>query len=71
MKKKVRHLQQNDILSSGARIINNPYSSVRCPKGKLNVEVEYPNGQKKIQQWNKETIVDVIGRVGVNQKMNA
>lgn len=67
MKKKVRHLQQNDILIDGTRIMNNPYSSVRCPKGKLNIEIEYPDGAKKIQQWNKETMVDVVGRAEINQ----
>lgn len=59
MKKKVRHLQVGDTLSSGAKILRSGYDSINCSKGKTNIVVEYSDGTKKIQQWNKDTIVDL------------
>jgi hypothetical protein len=59
MKKRIRHLQVGDILSSGAKIIERSYDSVRCPKGKCNIGVEYSDGTRKIQQWGKDTEVSL------------
>lgn len=57
MKKKVRNLLVGDVLSSGTKIIEKPYDSVRCPKGKCNIGLQYPSGAVRTSQWNKETIV--------------
>lgn len=59
-KKEVRFLTVGDVLSgSGAKVISSPTSGLKTPPGKMEVGVEYANGQKKVQIWNKYTMVGV------------
>ncbi len=59
-KKEVRHLKAGDVLSgSGAKILANPQAGLKTPPGKLEVYVEYAGGKKKMQLWNKYTVVGV------------
>lgn len=57
--KQVRQLQVGDVLSSGAVIVERPYDSIKCPKGKLNIGVDYGDGVKKIVQWGRNTTVGI------------
>jgi len=57
----VRHLRAGDILSgSGFTVTRNPYTSVRCPSGRLWVEGHYPNGATVARAWNASTTVTVM-----------
>lgn len=57
----VRHLQVGDVLAgSGFEVTHNPFTSVRCPKGKLHVEGFYPNGPVKRVTWNASTTMNVV-----------
>lgn len=67
MNKRVTELSVGDVLASGAKVIERPFDSVRCPKGKINLGIQYSNGERRIVQWGKSTTVFVVGKVGVNQ----
>lgn len=54
---KVKYLKAGDVLSSGAKITSAPVAGLKTPAGKVEVGVEYPNGNKKTQLWGKETTV--------------
>ncbi len=58
-KVQVKFLQKGDKLSSGVLIVTGPTYGVKTPKGKADIEVEYPNGVTKWQQWGKNTEVTV------------
>jgi hypothetical protein len=60
MKKRVIDLVSGDVLSgTKMKVVKGPYDSVRCPKGKTNLVVEYPNGEQYSKVWGKYTTVDV------------
>lgn len=56
---KVADLKAGDILSSGAKVISAPVSLVRTPKGKVQIGIQYPNGNQKVQTWGKHTTVNI------------
>ncbi len=59
--KRVIDLRVGDILSSGAEVTHGPYDSVKCPKGKINIGIRYPNeteGYRRV--WGKYTEVGVV-----------
>lgn len=59
-KKEVRYLSVGDVLSgSGAKVISAPVAGLKTPSGKIEIGIEYPNGQKRLQTWGKYTIVSV------------
>lgn len=70
--KEVRFLKAGDELySSGAKIITSPTSGLNTPTGKVEIEVEYPNGRRKVQLWGKYTIVAIKPQpkgMGINEK---
>ena len=57
--RKVKNLKKGDKLTSGILIVSNPVAGLYTPKGKVEIGVEYPNGNTKVQIWNKETIVNI------------
>lgn len=59
MQKQVRDLVVGDILTSGCEVIEAPFDSVRCPKGKCNIGIKHTSGTCVIRQWWKSTVVGV------------
>jgi hypothetical protein len=59
-KKFVKDLKKGDKLSgSGCLVVTAPSAGINTPTGKVDLEVEYPNGRTKFQTWNKNTTVTV------------
>lgn len=56
----VKDLKKGNKLTSGALVITAPSAGINTPSGKVDIEIEYPNGQTKFQTWNKKTIVSII-----------
>lgn len=54
---RVTDLKTGDTLSSGAKVISGPTSGLRTPRGKVEIMVEYANGQRVQRVWNKGTTV--------------
>lgn len=61
-KVQVKDLQIGDQLSSGAKIVSDPFESLHARKGKVIVGVLYSNGKLTTQEWGKSTTVTVINR---------
>lgn len=61
MKKKIKvfQLSKGDKLSSGAMVVSAPSAGINTPAGKMDIEIEYPNGETKWQQWGKNTPVTI------------
>lgn len=61
-KTQVQYLRKGDILSSGARILENPYPETHemYGKNKLCIKVRYLNGNVKYQRWGKYTTVSLM-----------
>lgn len=57
---RVTDLKTGDTLSSGAKVISNPFAGVRTPRGKVEIGIEYTNGQRVLRIWNKSTTVGVV-----------
>lgn len=57
MKKQVKFLSLGDVLSGGATIVAGPTRGLRTPAGKVEIGVQYPNGNVKLQEWNASTVV--------------
>ena len=56
----VRYLAAGDVMTgSGFTVARQPYSSVRCPKGRLHVEGNYPGSEVKVYTMNASTTVTV------------
>ena len=60
MEKYVKDLSVGDKLSSGVKVFERPFGSVKCPKNQINLGVEYSNGDRKIVRWGRYTTVNVI-----------
>lgn len=59
-KKEVRYLSVGDVLTgSGAKVVSAPTAGIKTPSGKVEIVVEYPNGQKSLRVWGKYTVVNV------------
>lgn len=59
-RKKVKDLIVGDMLEgTKGLIIEAPFDQVRTPKGKTNIVVQYPSGNKRHYIWNKNTEVRV------------
>lgn len=56
---KVIYLKKGDKLSSGAMVVTAPTSGISTPSGKVDIEIEYPNGKTKWQIWGKNTEVSI------------
>lgn len=60
MKKLVKDLNVGDILKgSNYLIVEAPFDSVNCPKGKVNLGIKTVLGAK-IVQWNKNTEIVIL-----------
>jgi hypothetical protein len=57
--KRVYQLTVGDELSSGAKVISNPVAGLRTPSGKVEIGIEYPGGNRKLQIWGKNTTIGV------------
>jgi hypothetical protein len=56
-----RYLRAGDVLlGSGFVVTHNAYTSVRCPKGMIHVEGNYPDGGVKVHTWNASTTLTVV-----------
>jgi hypothetical protein len=54
MRKQVQDLKVGDILAStGAKVIIAPSAGLRTPAGKVELGLEYPNGQQVMRTWQK------------------
>lgn len=57
----VRNLDAGDVLAgSGFVVARRPYTSTRCPKGRLHVEGNYPGSPVKVHTFNASTTVQVV-----------
>lgn len=57
----VRFLNAGDVLAgSGFTVTRRPYTSTRCPKGRLHVEGFYPGKPVKVHTFNASTAVSVV-----------
>ena len=54
----VKDLQIGDELSTCV-VTCHPFDSCKCPKGKINLEVRYPNGKIYSKVWGKYTTVGI------------
>jgi hypothetical protein len=61
-----KDLRTGDVLSSGSKIFSSAFAGVRTPKGKVEIGVEYPGGKRKIQLWNRSTLIGVMDQTAVN-----
>lgn len=62
----VRDLKPGDVLTSGATVLSNPYTSVSCPKGKTHIDIRYESGKTVMATWGKSTTVGVkSGNYGI------
>lgn len=60
---KVSSLSQGTILAgSGTKILVGPTIGINTPKGKVDLKVQYRNGDIKWVQWGKNTAVSVIAQ---------
>lgn len=58
MEKLVKDLKTGDVLSaSNAKVISDPVALCKTPKGKVEIGIEYANGKKRLNYWNKYTKV--------------
>ena len=57
---KVKHLKAGMTLSSGTKVVSDPVSLTKTPKGMVQIGVEYPNGKLAAPLWNKETTVKIL-----------
>lgn len=55
----VQQLKTGDVLSSGAKVISDPVAGLCTPKGKMEISIEYANGNRKLQTWGKYTTVSL------------
>lgn len=55
--RKVFQLVKGDKLSSGALVVSSPSAGMNTPKGKMDIQIEYPNGETKWMRWGKHTVV--------------
>jgi len=62
-----KDLKSGDVLSSGAKIFSNAFAGVYTPKGKVEVGVEYPGGKRKVQLWNRGTLIGVVDPTATQQ----
>lgn len=59
-RKKVKDLIVGDMLEgTKGTIIEAPFDQVKTPKGKTNIVVQYPSGNKRHYIWNKNTEVRI------------
>lgn len=56
---RVTDLKTSDMLSGGAKVISSPVAGIRTPRGKVEIGIEYSNGQRVLRVWNKSTTVGI------------
>lgn len=57
---KASDLRTGMVLASGFVVTHNAYRGVRTPSTKVDVEGYYPGGANKRDQWNRNTVVQVL-----------
>lgn len=46
-------------LGKGLKVVRGAQAGISTPSGKIDIVVEYPNGQKHLKIWNKNTMIQI------------
>lgn len=46
-------------LGKGFKVVRGAQAGINTPSGKIDIVVEYPNGQKQLKIWNKNTMIQI------------